>query len=234
MPFSRNQRGIVHLGILGIIVLAGGLFIASKLASNPDLTFFNIAEEAKNVNKDECSGCKDGALFYWDRKSDRCRKKTSSVCKAKAGVKVKTLCKKGSYCTGNIPGAIQCYLQATDTEPGWCCPPGQKDIGNGRCEAKSCDSGLYCYKDKGSEDEFNCFDKTGSDKWCCPGGSRLNPKIGRCVFRDFSFYRPVCGDSGCSDTKVWSQQEQCVSTDKPEGQWCCPKGTKLWASGECK
>ena len=51
MLSSGNQKGFIQLGIIGVIVLAAGLFVASKLASNPDLSFFDISEEAAGVER---------------------------------------------------------------------------------------------------------------------------------------------------------------------------------------
>lgn len=49
----KNQKGIIQFGIIGLLVLTAGLFAVTKLASNPDLTFFNIAEKAAGKKCDE-------------------------------------------------------------------------------------------------------------------------------------------------------------------------------------
>lgn len=227
MLFLRNQKGIIQFGVLGILVLVAGLFIASRLASNPDLTFFNIAEKAAGIQKKvELKKAKPAPTPT--------KKPEKKGIEGTAGVKAKTLCKKGSYCQGNIPGAIKCYLRESDSQPGYCCPPGQKDIGNGRCETFNKCDWKYCSLEKYSGSNSVCVDSEGRNRYCCSGGNP-DDRIKACSrLLSNGVKLPVCGDSGCSANKVWDSQIRCVSTQKPEGQYCCPSGTKLWLSGECK
>lgn len=94
MLSRKHQKGIVNLGIFAVLFLLGALFVGTKLASNKDLTSFNIAEKAagrenprkeKNVLSDDCHGpgkdaclkrgCEKGYQYRWreNRWTGRCR-----------------------------------------------------------------------------------------------------------------------------------------------------------------
>src|SRR3990167_8850642 len=83
MP-TKNQKGIIHLGILGLVILTAGLFAVTKLASNKDLTFFNIAEKAagakcEEYNKETCDSFCSPAGYKCQWKNNKC-KSSSKKC----------------------------------------------------------------------------------------------------------------------------------------------------------
>ena len=81
MLSSGNQKGFIQLGIIGVIVLAAGLFVASKLASNPDLSFFDISEEAAGVEEANCKDCSGQYELRWNRDKRKCVKRQSLRCR---------------------------------------------------------------------------------------------------------------------------------------------------------
>lgn len=85
----KHQKGVIQFGIIGLVVLTAGLFAATKLASNPDLTFFNIAEQAagnkcETWEKDDCDSKCSPAGY-------RCQWRNNSGCKTSG-----TKCEKGN------------------------------------------------------------------------------------------------------------------------------------------
>lgn len=78
--FRSREKGFIQLGIIALVVLAAGLFAVTKLASNPDLTFFNLGEYAKVSEQDECGGCVDGYQLRWNRDKQRCLRTVTAKC----------------------------------------------------------------------------------------------------------------------------------------------------------
>lgn len=196
MPLSRNQKGVIHFGILGILILVAGLFAASRLASNPDLTFFNIAEEAKDVAKDQCKNeCKNGKLFYWDRKSNSCKKKDSVLCKARAGV---GMVKRDK--------AIQVST-----------PQNSQSQGN---SSKSCGSACTDYPIKGID---LCRDSDHPNGWyCCPPGRHvLYDNLGIAVCSKLVGNPPPCPTNGQCSTSLSSGGSLCFKTSDPDTPYYC-------------
>ena len=66
----KHQKGIIQLGIIGVLLLLGGLAVGTKLVTNSDLVFFNIAEKANNVDEENCHGCLGNDELRWDRKAN--------------------------------------------------------------------------------------------------------------------------------------------------------------------
>lgn len=81
----KHQKGIIQLGIIGIFILTGALFAGTILVNNKNLTFFNIAEKAAGVEKQECKGCVGKYELRWDRNANggegECKKRASAACK---------------------------------------------------------------------------------------------------------------------------------------------------------
>lgn len=82
------QKGIFNLGIISLIIITAGLFAVTKLASNPDLTFFNISEKAAGITrlpkipKDRCNGCDGRMALNWDSATKVCTMKYSTACES--------------------------------------------------------------------------------------------------------------------------------------------------------
>lgn len=134
-----RQNGFINLGIIGLIVLTAGLFAATKLASNPDLTFFNISEKAKEINEeDSCRGCLAGRELRWRKitkkdgaKEGRCVSIVSAKCKVKP-----------------TPKATGCFVTGCNGD--LCVDKSQKDIAT-ICvtnPAASCYKSATCEKQK--------------------------------------------------------------------------------------
>lgn len=78
--FSRREKGFVQFGVIALIIVTAGLFAATKLASNPDLTFFNLGEYAKVSEEEQCGGCVNGYRLRWNKQRNRCLKTLSASC----------------------------------------------------------------------------------------------------------------------------------------------------------
>ena len=81
-PADYLQKGVAYLGLLVVLFLTVGLFTASKMASNPDLSFFNIGEKAaKPEEQASCTGCADSKYAWvWDKKTEQCKKRYVKTC----------------------------------------------------------------------------------------------------------------------------------------------------------
>lgn len=238
MPFSENQRGVIHLGIFGVLFLVGALFVGTKLVTNSDLTFFNTATDAKEVDKANCVGVRNGYEFRWNRKTESCKKKEqSSVLKRlqkrnaanpKGTPQSLVECKGGLYCKSKqLGGSSACLSQGATL---YCCPAGERDWGNGKCQALGKCETASC-GERAITGASLCQDSAHPNGWyCCPKGKHFLPSINACS--SLVGGPPVCPTSECSSSQV-AGSSLCVTAAKPDGQYCCPAGKKL-VSGACQ
>lgn len=206
--FRNNQKGIIQLGIIAVFVLAAGLFAASRLASNPDLTFFNIAEKAKGIEQDLCLDKKSNSARCFGKKKNRELEGLSD-------------CDKAADCKSlKFQGASACKRNNSIL---YCCENNFKDLGNGKCERKGTCNAFACSEGVliGSS---VCYNAKHSGGWnCCPSGKHL---IG--LRNNVKGCTSLAGNPGeCDPTK------QC-SGDPASGGSLCVKLSNLDQPLYCK
>lgn len=143
----KNSQGFIHLGIIGLVVLTTGLFAASFLASNPDLTFFNIGSQAATADRQACKGCDGTKEKRWDNKKRTCVLRESRKCGEEEIQRRKTQETKDSRTETSDVADCRFYneeacgdkaIKGTNIcqssgKTKYCCPSGQKIVDE-RCQ----------------------------------------------------------------------------------------------------
>ena len=213
LPTSTSQKGIIHLGIILIVVLVG----AGLVVFGPKL-YTDFVGAKVDIKQAQCKGCNGQHELKWNNKSRTCKKAKTATCikaqqknKASNSPACKTSkdCKKGEVCMIPENGlGLRCIKSKFPT----CTDIKIESYGN--CDIKPVSGATTCV-----------MPTTGRVLNCCLSGA---PVSGKCtVKKELS----QCGEGlYCSEDKP----EGATECQDAGGPWfCCPSGQRI-INGRCE
>lgn len=247
----ENQKGVIQLGILGLIVLVAGLFAVTKLASNPNLTFFNIAEKAagkqcRDLEEKECNGSCSPAGYKCELKkgecktsSKKCEGKSESTSNKKSETKNENggqNCGDGGTCRTDVKDCYEIsglYNMDGTCVRGFCCggtplserKQGTSGGGGGGGVAPVCGNG----KVEQGEDCDEQSNKCSNCKNVTPDGNGGGGGGGGGSSNNFL---PICHEGSQCSPKPLGGGFQCQDDREDATKYCCEAG-KVIKNGGC-